>query len=54
MSLVAVDLMLHGIVVADAMRPHNSLLAGAHPRNAVEQRLEAHVGNYDLGSSGIR
>ncbi len=28
MSMVAVDLMLHGIVVADAMRPHNSLLAG--------------------------
>lgn len=28
MSMVAVDLMLHGIVVADAMRPHNRLLAG--------------------------
>ncbi|WP_296253487.1 hypothetical protein [uncultured Stenotrophomonas sp.] len=28
MSMVAVDLMLHGILVADAMRPHNRLLAG--------------------------
>ncbi|MCG8275420.1 hypothetical protein [Stenotrophomonas sp. NLF4-10] len=28
LSLVASDLLLHGIVVADAMRPHSSVLAG--------------------------
>ena len=45
MSLVVVDLMLHGIVVADAMRPHNSLLAGElreelgiKPDNSDEER----------------